>query len=201
MVSPGVEAKANRMVDRLRQQHALGKAALHAEKRGKSTGEFAARHAYSEHTMRKMKAFARHFSQADLDELCRRRRPNGLPIHWGFIPYLLAIESKHGVVTRKRFQNLAISEGWSVPRLNREIRERLGVSGHGRAVDVPDDLEDGLQRLAEDLELFGRRCEKLKEMAKAKRKKSIYARCLRLSRTLAAAKRAIGTHSEDRRAD
>ncbi len=201
MLRDHIEAKAQRMIARLRQQHALGKAALLAEERGQSTSEFAANHPYSEHTMRKIKAFARHFSQADLNELCRGRRPNLLPLHWGFVPYLLAIESKHGIAARKKFQKLAIREGWSVPRLYREVRGRLGMKGHGRPFNVPDNLEDGLQRLGEDLELLLRRCKKLKEMAEAKRNKPVYARCVRLKRALEAAKKHIGLDNEDTRAD
>lgn len=187
-----VEVKASRMEARLREMHALGRTAEHAEENGKSTSKFAVGQPYSEHTLRKLKAFARHFSQVDLDELCRARRPNGLPLHWGYIPYLLAIESKHGRTSRQKLQTLALEEGWTVPQLNREVRKRFGVQGHGRPIQVSDDLKAELDGISDDLGLLQRRCEKLEAIAQAKRSKSISTRCRRLLRALEAAQKAAG---------
>jgi len=183
------------MVDRLRQQHALGEAALRAEEEeGKSIADFAAVHPYSEHTIRKLKAFARHYSQADLDELCcGRRSRDQLPLHWGYVSVLLAIEGKHGVKTRKRFQRLALREGWTVPRLYREVRQRLGVSGHGRPMTEPQDVEDGLRMLTENLELLLRRCDKVKDLAKTNSDRSGYDKCRRLVKSLVAALEILAT--------
>lgn len=108
-------SKAQHMVDRLRQQYALGRDAVEAQKNGTSTEEFGAVHNYSGHMMRKMKVFARHYSPEDLNAHCQGRRPNGLPLHWGYIPVLLAVESKHGKAERERFQRLAIVEGGLSP--------------------------------------------------------------------------------------
>jgi hypothetical protein len=183
-----VAAKAQRMIGSLRQQHALGKAALLAQTNGVSTAELAAKHGYSEHTMRKIRAFARNFSNLELEELCSSHRPNGLPLHWGYVSVLLAIQGKHGVAARRRFQRLAIREGWTVPRLYREVRERLGVSGHGRTVHVPAEAEEGLGTLLDGVELLQRRADRLTVVAGANGDSFTSQRCRRLSLVLAKAK-------------
>jgi hypothetical protein len=80
------ETKALRMVERLRQQYELGCRALAARNKGISTAQFGAAHGFSEHTIRKFKAFARGYTAQELGELCRLRRHKGngegLPLHW-----------------------------------------------------------------------------------------------------------------------
>ncbi len=78
-----IDAKAKRMADTLRSHHELGLAALDSDL---STRLFADAHGMTEHTMRKIKAFAREYSRAELADMCRLRRPNGLPLQWGFMP-------------------------------------------------------------------------------------------------------------------
>jgi hypothetical protein len=182
-------ANAERMADRLRQQHALGQAALHVQEDGKSIADLAAKHGYSEYSLRKIRAFARDFSQADVDELCASRRPNGLPLHWGYVPILLAVESKHGVAQRKRFQQRATKHGWTVPELRRAVRVELGFSGHGRTLSLPENTAAAMESLFENLELLLRRCERLAEAARAKRDKRTCAKCRRLSQALTNARR------------
>jgi hypothetical protein len=109
--SPALLAKAHRMVSRLREQYALGQVALRTQKNGKSIADLAAKHGYSVNTLRKIRAFARDFSQADVEELWSSLRPNGLPLHWGYVSVLLAIRGKHGVAVRKKFQRKAVKSG------------------------------------------------------------------------------------------
>ncbi len=187
------------MVDRLRQQHALGMKALHSQDKGISTGDFAAEHPFSPHTMRKFKAFARHYSAADLEVLCRGRRPNGLPLHWGYVPILLAIEGKHGTGQRRKFQKLALENGWTVPEFRLAVREQLGISGHGRTPKLPESMHEGVQGLVETLDFLCRRCEKLMELAKARPDKSSYLRCRRLAQALAGARKIVVQPSRSRR--
>jgi hypothetical protein len=189
--SESIAAKAQRMVDRLRQQYSLGVEALHSQDKGRSTAEFAAEQPYSPHTIRKIKAFARQYSPADFNALCRGRRPNGLPLHWGYIPVLLAIEGKHGTGQRRKFQNLAIENGWTVPELRLAVRDQLGVSGHGRTPKLPENVQEGMQGLAESLAFLYRRCQKLMELAKVKGDKSTYVKCRRLSRAIAKARKIV----------
>jgi hypothetical protein len=176
------------MIARLREQYDLGKSAIQARDHGASIAEFGAKHGYSEHTIRKIRAFARDFSESDLEELCTSFRPNGLPLHWGYISVLLAIQGKHGAKTRKKFQRWAIREGWTVPRLYREVRDRLGVSGHGRPVQLPAEADEGLDTLTEAVELLLRRAETLMAVAKASRDRITYSKCLRLCKILTTAR-------------
>jgi len=186
------KAKAQRMVARLQQQYALGQAAMAAQTKGLSIAQFASEHAYSEHTMRKFRTFARSFSQADLNELCQGRRPNGLPLHWGYVPILMAIESKHGKATRKHFQQLVIEKGWTVPRLYHEVRTELGVNGHGRTPQLPQKGKDELENLREELGILQRRCEKLAEASKKTRDKEVSSKSGRLIRALVEAQKILG---------
>src|SRR4051812_40699850 len=92
-VSTPFDVKAEQMVVRLRRQHTLGRHILVEKQSGKSISDIAEKFPYSEHTLRKIRAFAEQFSDADLKKLCEGRRPNGLPLHCGYIPILLAIEA------------------------------------------------------------------------------------------------------------
>ncbi len=168
------KAKADRMVQRLCRQHALGKQILRAQHRGKSIADLSEKHPYSEHTLRKIRAFAEHFTDADLEMLCRGRRPNGLPLHWGYIPILLGIETKRSKKDRKRFQREAIKYGWSVAQLRRVVRQEIGFKGHGRTIGVPEDLEAGLQDLGESVDFLKRRCDVLMHAAQSKGNRRVY---------------------------
>jgi len=185
-------SKAQRMVDRLRQQYALGRDAVEAQKNGTSTEEFGAVHNYSGHMMRKMKAFARHYSLEELDALCDGLRPNGLPLHWGYIPVLLAVEGKHGKADREELQRLAIVEGWTVPKLRREVRKRFSVDGHGRNPQFSGSATDEFNTLIEGLEFIERRCRRLLDSGTLKRNKAIQTKCGRLWRALVAVRKKAG---------
>jgi len=80
--------------------------------------------------------------EADLDELCGGLRPNGLPLHWGYVPLLLAIQSKHGIPMRKKYQDPAIKKGWTVPSCVEKFA-LAGNHGHGRTALLPKNFQDG----------------------------------------------------------
>jgi hypothetical protein len=192
------ETKAIRMVERLRQQHKLGCRALAAKYEGISTAQFAAAHGYSAHTIRKFKAFADAYQPAQLDELCRLRRQKGngkgLPLHWGYIPILLAIEGKCGKAARRRFQLQAIREGWTVPELRRTVRERIGTKGHGRSMTVPADAAAGLAQVCDELAALEARCQALATLAKANDDLLIEQKFHRLAGTLRRARKHLPRH-------
>jgi len=175
------------MVERIRQQHRLGRQVIQAREAGKSIADLAERYPYSEHTLRKIRAFAEQYSDSDLDELCEGRRPNGLPLHWGYIPILLAIEAKRGKLERKRFQARAIKKGWSVAELRRAMRQKIGIKGHGRTMAVPEDLNAALQDLAENVDFLQRRCRVLMLAAHSKGNDNAYLKAERLSSLLSKA--------------
>jgi hypothetical protein len=143
--------------------------------------------------MRKMKAFARRYTRRELDALCEGRRPNGLPLHWGYIPVLLAIEGRHNKAEREKFQELAIVKGWTVPELCRQVRRRLGVKGHGRNPTFSGSPSEEFNSLIEGLAFVERRCQKLLNLKKVNRNKSIHSKCRHLLRALVAVrKKAVG---------
>jgi len=149
-----IDAKAKRMADTLRSHHRLGLEALDSDL---STRQFADAHGMTEHTMRKIKSFAREYSRAELAALCRQRRPNGLPLQWGFIPQLLAISDKD---ERLAMQKRVIAEGWTAPQLARAVaRKNRTESGHGRPMKEPTTAEAGLEQLMAEAEMWVRRCE------------------------------------------
>lgn len=150
---PATTGKAKRMVDRLRAHHALGRQANESQL---STREFADKHGYNEHTMRKIRAFAREYDANGLDRLCALRRPNGLPLQWGHIPYLLTIKDRR---QRLRIQERAAREGWTAPILNAAIPSKFrSAAGHGRTMHRPATAVDGLRQLKTQSEIWLRRC-------------------------------------------
>lgn len=155
VLDPATAAKAARMEKRLRHHHALGRKA-NGTGNGLSVEDLTSQYAINEHTLRKIRAFAREYTQKDLDELCKLRRPNGLPLQWGHIPYLLIVKDKQ---ERKRLQERAAREGWTAPMLNAAIPQKYRLaSGHGRTMAPPASLEAGLQQLILEGEHWARRC-------------------------------------------
>lgn len=79
--------------------------------------------------MRKRKRFAREYRLGDL-KAQRTPRPNGLPLHWGHVNYLLTPEDK---TKREAVQERAIGEGWTAPQRYAAIRAKWPKDdGHGR---------------------------------------------------------------------
>ena len=111
----------------------------------------------SEHLMRKIKRFAGAYTPRDFDALCNARRPNGLPLQWGHVNYLLTIHDKQ---PRRAMQRRAIANGWTAPQLARVIRKsHQRKPGHGRPVVPPSTPELGLEQLTADAVMWIRRCE------------------------------------------
>ena len=111
----------------------------------------------SEHLMRKFKRFAREYTPRDLETLCNALRPNGLPLQWGHVNYLLGSPDKQ---QRKAVQQRAIENGWTAPQLARAItKNRRAKSGHGRPMMPPATPEAGLEQLMAEAEMWIRRCE------------------------------------------
>lgn len=162
--SAGTAARALRMERQLRKQHALGRAAIEAResKTETSTKQFAESNDLSEHMVRKLKTFARAYSDEELDQLCALRRPNGLPLHWGYVNYLLAAESRGGKKARRKFEKLAAANGWTAPQMYAAIRREHGYQqGHGRSMLLPTDLETAVRQVADEGRAWCRRLKML----------------------------------------
>jgi hypothetical protein len=78
-------------------------------------------------TCRRAREFASRYSPADLEALCRLRRPpTGLPFNLGYIPFLVTIPWATPAERKNRaaFEKEAAAGGWTVSELSREIRRR-----------------------------------------------------------------------------
>jgi hypothetical protein len=199
--TPATEAKAERMVNRLRDRYQIGRKANRSKL---TTSEFSGEHGLSEHTVRKLKRFATEYSVDELEALCQLRRPNGLPFHVGYVGYLLVINDK---VERKKIQKQAAAEGWSAQTLAARIpsKYRRSTGGHGRPMQRPTSLSEGLSQIAEEAGRLSRRSEVLrtdvipaehgKRMSQAKRKQvqNTIEILEKLRRELAATERELGS--------
>lgn len=164
-----IGAKAARIEQRVRKHHETGRLANKAQaERGISTTAFAEKQGLDPGTLRRWKMFAKLYSSesvskrgglSQLDELCMLRRPNGLPLHWGFVPYLTTIKNAK---KRQEIAERAAANGWSPARLHAEIRQKeKRPSGHGRAVELPAAPVEGLQLVLREGHLWLSRSKKL----------------------------------------
>ncbi|NLF68735.1 MAG: hypothetical protein GX575_06725 [Candidatus Anammoximicrobium sp.] len=154
---PAVQRKADEMISRLREYHRLGLECNLLPTR-KERREFADQHAISQTTIRKVRALAREYTSTELDELCRLRKPDRMPFHFGYIPYFLCC---HGKKERQKLQRQAAENGWTAPEVHVAIRQMRGGrrGGGGRPMKKPATAEAGLVRITADGHLWVRRCE------------------------------------------
>lgn len=153
-LDPATEAKATQMVEKLRHHYDLGQRALRSEM---STKDFAEANGVNENTLRKIKAFANAYSPPEVNELLALRRPNGLPLHWGFLPILLVIDDP---AQRKKMAERAARHGWTSPELHAEIPKKYRTkNAHGRSMKKPTTPEAGLKQLMAEAQMWIRRCD------------------------------------------
>lgn len=196
--SPATLAKAKGIERSLRAHYERG---AEANRQNEGDGKLSVEHLASiyrvnQHTLRKDRDFAERFSEEELDELCRLRRENGLPLHWGYVPTLLSAGSK---TNRRKYLRLAVRENLSVAQLRHEIQaerkrdlqtkprgkkppsaERLAKPG-GRPLKQPKDLDSGWLQIESELQVLVKRCEALRLMAEADRSKQDAVRAERLT--------------------
>lgn len=157
-------SKADRMTRRLREQHALGHAAIEAEET-KPTATYAAEFGLSSHSLRKLKSFARLYyaagdkktrGRSSLEELCRlRRKDSMLGLHWGHVLSLLSVSTAADrlVLARKAADN-----DWSPQRLRAELRQGQ-PPGDGRPLTKPATPLEGLAQVLREGTRWLARCE------------------------------------------
>ena len=86
-----IEAKARRIIALLRKYHALGQP---SKSKPKPMVDVAKAHRIGVYTAYKARAFATAYSKRELEALCRLRRPDGLPLSWAYVPYLLTVKDR-----------------------------------------------------------------------------------------------------------
>jgi Arc/MetJ-type ribon-helix-helix transcriptional regulator len=116
--------------------------------------------------MRRARGFAQEYDEAALKRFLGHRKPNGLPLHVGYIPYLLTVKDAE---KRQEFEEKAAEHGWTVPELITAIqRDRpLDPKAHGRTVKSPADVETGLQQLVSTGVLWVNRSEVVMELVRS----------------------------------
>ena len=158
--------KSARMEQRLREQHALGRAAIEAEQTdSKSTTTFATEYGLSSHSLRKLKSFARLYyadddkrtrGRSSLEVLCRlRRKDSNLGLHWGHLLVLLSIGK---AADRLAWAKRAADNDWSPQRLRAELRNG-DTAGTGRPLTKPATPVSGLAQVLTEGTRWLARCE------------------------------------------
>jgi len=143
-----------KMTDRVREMYRLG---IKANTNRLSTTRFAESNTYPPRVVRQAKQFAEKYSEDQVEWLCGLRRPNGLPLHFKHIIFLLTLDSAKD---RRKWAAAAAKHGWSAPTLHQQIKATLKRStGHGRSVVVPTSRIEALSQLKRDGDLWAKRCE------------------------------------------
>ena len=163
-----IEAKAQQIIRKLRRYHHLGQPG--DPKKRRSTVELAAKSGIGVNTAFKARAFARLYTQSELDALCRRRRPDDLPLNWAYVPYLLTVKDKR---QRAQFEMQAAKLGWTAPELYAEIRRKLPTQrkpGGGWPPNRPRISGSGLSRIIQESKTWLRYCEAIRPALTARRR-------------------------------
>lgn len=154
------QAKAEAMIAKIWDHYRRGTEANEAQREGRQfPKDFATEHGVSVNTLRWEKRFATRYTKRQVESLCRLRRPNGLPLHWGHVMYLLGVDDK---AQRKELERQAAEHGWTAPELNdaipAEFRHRT-EPGHGRPLKKPRSPSAGLRQLRSEADVLVRRAQ------------------------------------------
>jgi hypothetical protein len=117
---PVKEARAQKTIQNVREHWVRG-AKANAEREKYTPRELSERLKVNYHTLRKERRFARRYNEKDLEELFKLRRPDGMPLHWGHVMYLITVPHKKD---RRELQMKAAKEGWSSPELSKVVQRR-----------------------------------------------------------------------------
>jgi len=154
--------KASEAETQLRAYHALGRKVIERVQEGpldaaslqkleEETGQGA-------DNIRKARVFAAKYTDRQLDELCRLRTTEGMPLPWRHVRQLLMLTPGPG---RDALQKKAAERGWSLEELIAAIpknvrREQTRREG-GRAFRGPENQADALRQIARHGEEWLRR--------------------------------------------
>jgi hypothetical protein len=160
------EARIKKMVQKLLDDYSVGERARDS---GDSLETIAADHGLAVVTVRKLKLFAQKYSRRELRTLCALRRTgSGLPLHFGYVIYLLMAQSaaerrslaemeanfRQGIGrvnsakaardanrVREKFALKAAKNGWTAPELYSAVVAEYGLKDghHGREKVLPQD--------------------------------------------------------------
>lgn len=166
------ESKAGRIIEKLRRYHHQGAQPRNSES-NVPLSEWMIRWGVSLATVCKIRAFAKRYSQRELEKLCSlRRRDNGLPFHWGYVCCFLAVTNKQ---KRSALQQRAAEENWSVAELQAALKGNdRTIEGVGRRLKMPANRLRAMRRISLDLHGLDRRFEQLLSLKEKQRRSGRY---------------------------
>jgi hypothetical protein len=159
-----IQVKIRRILDKVQQFYEMGEKSLDLAPGARR--KFDENSPVGPERMRRARGFAEEYDdEAALKTFLGHRKPNGLPLHVGYIPYLLTVKDAE---KRRAFEEAAAEYGWTVPELIAAIRKTRpkGKNAHGRTVKPPVDVETGVQQLVETGDLWVNRSEVVMKMVR-----------------------------------
>jgi hypothetical protein len=138
------QAKVERILDKVQRFYELGEQSFALPKSGRR--QFDEEVEVDANRMRRARGFAKAYGKGGLRRFLSLRKPDGLPLHVGYIPHLLTVEDAK---ERRELEDAVVEHGWTVPDLIAEIRWRHPVrpKAHGRRIKPPVSAEAGIQQV------------------------------------------------------
>ena len=153
---PGhVDAKVNKTLDNLRRHYHRGQQVMGLLKTMRPA-EVAEKLKTNPNTLRKQRQFAKLYSKSEFNELCRLRRSDGMPLHWGHVVFLITVADKKN---RQRLQHQAVQEDWAAQELLQKIQSNItpdSIRG-GRTLRKPMSRQSQLLQIREETRMWLRR--------------------------------------------
>jgi len=159
--------KASEAVAQLRAYHALGKKGLALAKGTKLDADtrqmLHEATGFGSDTIRKARVFAKVYTEAQLDELCKLRLPDeglraGMPLAWRFVRELLVLAPGE---VRETLQRRAAERGWSFDELKAAIPQKVRRAQTrregGRTFRRPKTVTEALRQIVRHGDVWLRR--------------------------------------------
>ena len=161
-----VERRAQAIADRLRKNHAIGRASLASPL---PTAEFAARKGLSIYSIYKARVFAEAYSPSDLNRLCKLRRADGLALTFAHVNILTILAKSE----RRAFEIQIATHNWTPVRAHAELKMRRSSKARhwgGRPVKLPESPEEVLHQVIESAEAWTRKHHELDRRLQSNRR-------------------------------
>lgn len=139
-----VKRPADRMIDRLKAIHELGKRSYEKSRTG-SLVEFARKEGVDIELVYKARRFCKTYPKPELERLCRlRRNGSGLPLHWSHVIYLIFADDKR----RRSLEKKVVANNLTASELLAEIKRHQGARSRPGSGKPLKEYKDHKQLLA-----------------------------------------------------
>jgi len=161
--SSSVPAKVQKGIDRIRAFYEIGKRSFGARSVStlgkKETEREATELGMNLDILEKARAFANFekggYTEDEVDQLCILCVEHGHPLGPTFVHKFLTIPKARG--RRRSFERETIAKGWTLVRVNVELRKRFGNRRFGgRRRRIPTERDDVLEQIVEEAKKWGR---------------------------------------------